>query len=55
MFLQEAPADTFSFMILGYAVILGAIGLFIASLIVRHRNLLRDLEALGSPEGDRLP
>jgi hypothetical protein len=40
-------------MILGYTVILGAIGLFIASLIVRTRNLLRDLEVLGSLEGDR--
>jgi hypothetical protein len=55
MFLQEAPADTFNFMVVGYAVILGAIALFIVSLIVRHRNLLRDLEVLGNLEGDRLP
>jgi ABC-type polysaccharide/polyol phosphate export permease len=50
MFLQDAPADTLSFMILGYAVILGAIALFIASLVVRFRNLSKDLEALTSLE-----
>ena len=55
MFLQDAPADTLSFMILGYAVILGAIGLFVASLVVRFRNLAKDLETLASLDGERGP
>ena len=54
MLLQDAPADTLNFMILGYAVILGAIGLFVASLVVRFRSLQRDLDLLGSLEGEKL-
>jgi TRAP-type C4-dicarboxylate transport system permease small subunit len=54
MLFQDAPADTLNFMILGYAVILGAIGLFVASLVVRFRNLQRDLDVLGSLEGEKL-
>ena len=46
MFLQEAPAETFNYMILGYAVILGSMGLHVVSLLVRFRNLHRDLEVL---------
>lgn len=55
MFLQDAPAETLNFMILGYTVILGAIGLFVVSLIVRTRNLLRDLDVLGSLETENQP
>jgi hypothetical protein len=55
MFLQDAPADTLNFMILGYAVILGAIGLFVLSLIVRFRHLAQDLETLMSLGGERAP
>ncbi len=46
MFFQEAPADTFNYMVLGYGVIFAVMGLFIASLVVRFRNLGRDLELL---------
>jgi hypothetical protein len=46
MFLQDAPADTISYMILGFAVILGTIGLYVISLIVRWRAALRDLAML---------
>ena len=46
MFFQEAPADTFNYMVLGFAVILGTMGLHVASLLVRFRNLRRDLEVL---------
>ncbi len=46
MLLQEAPADTLSYMILGYSVILGTITLFLTSLVLRFRNLARDLKAL---------
>lgn len=45
MFLQ-APADTFNFMLLGFAVILGTMGLFIISLVMRFRSLKKDLEVL---------
>lgn len=42
----DAPARTLEFMILGYAVILGTIGLFVASLAIRFRSLRRDLAQL---------
>ena len=45
MFFQEAPADTLNYMIAGYAVILGTMGLYIVNIIVRFRNLRQD-EAL---------
>ena len=46
MFFQDAPADTASYMILGYAVILGMIGLYLTSLAVRWRNAKRDVKML---------
>ena len=46
MFLQDAPADTFNYMALGFVVILGTIGLYVLSLINRYRNLERDMELL---------
>lgn len=46
IFLQEGPADTFSFMVLGYAVILVTMALYIVSLKVRSNNLEKDLELL---------
>jgi len=46
MFLQDAPADTANYMILGFGVILGLIGLYLASLVVRWRNAQRDLRML---------
>jgi hypothetical protein len=46
MFFQEAPAETFNYMVLGFAVILGTMGLHVVSLLVRFRNLRRDLEVL---------
>lgn len=46
MMLQETPAETFGYLVLGYAVILGTMGLFVASLISRFRNLGKDLELL---------
>lgn len=46
MMLQETPAETFGYLVLGYAVILGTMGLFVASLVSRFRNLAKDLELL---------
>ncbi len=46
----DASADTLDFMILGYAVILGTIALFVASLAIRFRSLRRDLAQLDELE-----
>jgi hypothetical protein len=43
MSLLQAPAETFNYMVLGFSVILSAILLYILSLVVRFRNLKRDL------------
>ena len=48
MFLQEVPAQTTNYMIAGFAVILGAIGLLIASMFARARSLQRELAMLES-------
>ncbi len=45
-FLQEGPANTTSFMIAGYAVIFGIMLIYLISLLVRQRNLQKDLEVL---------
>jgi hypothetical protein len=37
-------------MVLGYAVILGLMAVFIASLVVRYRNLSRDRQVLEESE-----
>jgi hypothetical protein len=50
MLFQEATADTFNFMVLGFGVILGAMALFVLSFFVRFRNLRRDLEYLEETE-----
>ena len=50
MFLQEGPADTLNYMLLGYAVILGAMGAFVVSLALRFRNLRKDVELLDELE-----
>lgn len=52
---QVSPVDTFNYMVFGFAVILGAIGLFIASLTVRFHNLGKDLEVLAEIEAKRPP
>jgi hypothetical protein len=51
--LQEAPAETTGYMIAGYAIIFGVMLLYVASLYIRKRNLLRDLEVLEEMEGDK--
>ena len=51
-FLQEAPADTTSYMIAGYAVIFGVMLLYLISLLVRQRNLQKDLEVLREIQGE---
>lgn len=63
MFFQEAPPDTSGYMIAGYAVFFVISAIYLLSLILRQRNLERDLEVLDaikaegrqSPGGPRRP
>jgi hypothetical protein len=50
MWLQEVAADTLDYMILGYAVILGTMALFILSIGLRTRSLRKDEELLDELE-----
>ncbi len=53
MFIQEAPADTFGYMLFGYAVIMVTMALYIVSLRVRSKNLQKDLDLLTEIEVER--
>jgi hypothetical protein len=44
--LQTGPAETSGYMIAGYTVIFGVMAIYLASLVIRRRNLDRDLEAM---------
>ena len=44
--LHEGPAETTNYMIAGYAIIFGVMGLYLLSLYLRRRNLNQDLEIL---------
>jgi hypothetical protein len=44
--LQEGPANTTNYMIAGYAVIFGVMLIYLISLLIRQRNLQRDMEVL---------
>ena len=48
--LQQAPAETTRYMIAGYAVIFSVMFLYILSLVIRRRNLERNLETLKEME-----
>ena len=50
-FFQTGPAETTQYMIAGFGVIFGVLGLYIASLIIRRKNLERDMQALEKLEG----
>jgi hypothetical protein len=52
MLFQDAPANTLAFMIAGFGVILGAMVLFVVSLIYRFSRLKRDLAHLRDIEVD---
>lgn len=45
LFLETTP-DTSGYMYLGYGVFFGVMIFYLGSLILRHRNLKQDLEAL---------
>lgn len=42
----EGPAQTFNYMLLGYAVILGCMAMLVTGMVVRYRALKRDLRVL---------
>ena len=44
--LLQAPAETTRYMIAGYVVIFGIMFLYIISLIIRSRNLKREMETI---------
>ena len=44
--LLQAPAETTRYLVAGYTVIFGIMSLYIISLVVRTRNLKRQLEML---------
>lgn len=50
MLFQQGPADTLNYMILGFAVILGTMALFIGSLMIRFQNLRKDQAVLDEIE-----
>ena len=50
--LQVGPADTTSYMIAGFAVIFGVISLYVLSLVIRKRNLEKDLEVLAELDNE---
>ena len=52
MFLLDAPPDTSAYMIAGYAVFFIAAAIYLASLLVRWRNLHQDMRTLESIEKD---
>jgi hypothetical protein len=51
--LLQAPAETTGYMIAGYSVIFGIMFLYIVSLIVRTRNLIREMETLKELEQEK--
>ena len=46
MFYLEAPPDTSQYMIAGYAIAFGVMIIYVVSLFIRYRNLVRDLSFL---------
>ena len=54
MLLQQAPAETFNYMVLGFSVILSVLSLYILSIAVRYRNLQRDIRLLEEVEVDQV-
>ena len=46
MFFQEATPDTSGYMIAGYAITFLVMALYVASMVVRSRNLKRDMTTL---------
>jgi len=50
MNLLQAPAETFNYMVLGYAFILGVLSLYLISIAIRFRNFRVEFELLKEVE-----
>jgi hypothetical protein len=46
LLLQQAPPDTTGYMIAGFTVIFGVMGLYLISIAVRRRSLKQDMQVL---------
>lgn len=46
IFLDHGPAHTTNYMIMGFVVIFSVMAVYVISLNVRRRNLMRDLDLL---------
>ena len=44
--IHQAPAETTTYMVAGYSVIFGIMLIYIISLVLRNRNLKRDMQSL---------
>ncbi len=52
-FLQDPPPDTSGYMIAGYIIAFFVMGIYVASLIIRWRNLNQDQQLLEELETER--
>jgi hypothetical protein len=50
---MEITPDTSSYMIAGFVVTFATMGIYIASLYIRNRNLQQDVEALESMQTEK--
>ena len=46
MFFLETPPDTSQYMLAGYAIAFGVMFIYVVSLVIRFRNLNRDMSML---------
>ena len=53
MFLQSSTPDTSGYMVAGYAIAFIVMGIYVASLYIRNRNLQRDMETLEEMDESR--
>jgi hypothetical protein len=54
MLFQDGPIESFNYMVAGFTVILGAIGIFIFSLVSRFRRLKQEEASLELIEEDQV-
>jgi hypothetical protein len=55
MFFQEATPDTSGYMIAGYAIAFLVMGLYVASIYMRSRNLKQDMSTLEEMDKPAMP
>jgi hypothetical protein len=50
---MEITPDTSSYMIAGFVVSFATMGIYVVSLYIRNRNLMRDVETLESMQAEK--